>query len=114
LCSAQDKTSNMSLPNLKSFEVWFVTGSQHLYGPETLKQVAEHSQKIADSFNKSSVIPVEVKFKPVVKTPEEIYNVCADANGTKNCIGIITWMHTFSPAKMWINGLKILQKQILH
>lgn len=104
----------MSLPNLKSFEVWFVTGSQHLYGPETLKQVAEHSKKIADSFNTAPVIPVQVKFKPVVKTPEEIYNLCSDANTTKNCIGIITWMHTFSPAKMWINGLKILQKPILH
>ncbi|MFM6976296.1 MAG: L-arabinose isomerase [Sphingobacteriaceae bacterium] len=104
----------MSLPNLKSFEVWFVTGSQHLYGPETLQQVAEHSQKIAESFSKSALIPVEVKFKPVVKSPEEIYNLCAEANAAKNCIGIITWMHTFSPAKMWINGLKILQKPLLH
>lgn len=114
MCSAQDKTSNMSLPNLKSFEVWFVTGSQHLYGPETLKQVDEHSAKIAESFNKAAVIPVQVKFKPVVKSPEEIYNICAEANAAKNCIGIITWMHTFSPAKMWINGLKILQKPLLH
>jgi len=104
----------MSLPNLKTFEVWFVTGSQHLYGPETLQQVAEHSQKIAEAFDKSKYIPVQVKFKPVVKTPEEIYNICSDANTTKNCIGIITWMHTFSPAKMWINGLKILQKPLLH
>ena len=70
----------MSLPNLKSFEVWFVTGSQHLYGPETLKQVDEHSAKIAESFNKAAVIPVQVKFKPVVKSPEEIYNICAEAN----------------------------------
>lgn len=104
----------MSLPDLKTFEVWFITGSQHLYGPETLQQVAEHSQKIADTFNKSKSIPVQVKFKPVVKTPEEIYNICMEANTAKNCIGIITWMHTFSPAKMWINGLKILQKPLLH
>ena len=104
----------MSLPNLKSFEVWFVTGSQHLYGPETLQQVGEHSQKIADAFNGSSIIPVQVKFKPVVKTPEEILNLCSAANTAPNCIGMITWMHTFSPAKMWINGLKILQKPILH
>jgi L-arabinose isomerase len=95
-------------------EVWFVTGSQHLYGPETLKQVAEHSQKIADTLNKVSSIPVQIVFKPVVKTPEEIYNLCSDANTSKNCIGIITWMHTFSPAKMWINGLRILQKPLCH
>jgi len=104
----------MSLPILKTFEVWFVTGSQHLYGPETLLQVAEHSKKIAEVFDQSEYIPVQVKFKPVVKTPEEIYNLCSDANTTKNCIGIIAWMHTFSPAKMWINGLKILQKPLLH
>ncbi len=104
----------MSLPDLKKFEVWFITGSQHLYGPETLQQVAEHSQKIADALSKAKNIPVQVKFKPVVKTPDEIYNVCVEANTAKNCIGIITWMHTFSPAKMWINGLKILQKPMLH
>jgi len=104
----------MSLPNLKKLEVWFVTGSQHLYGEETLKQVAVHSQKIAQAFNQSAIIPVQVKFKPVVKTPEEIYGLCMEANTTTNCIGIITWMHTFSPAKMWINGLKILHKPLCH
>jgi L-arabinose isomerase len=104
----------MNLPNLKKFEVWFVTGSQHLYGPETLQQVAEHSQKIVGALSKSKNIPVQVKFKPVVKSPEEIYNLCMEINTAKNCIGIITWMHTFSPAKMWINGLKILQKPMLH
>ena len=95
-------------------EVWFVTGSQHLYGPETLKLVGEHSQKIADALNKSESIPVKVVFKPVVKTPEEIYNTCVEANTNKNCIGIVAWMHTFSPAKMWINGLKILHKPLCH
>jgi L-arabinose isomerase len=104
----------MSLPNLKEFEVWFVTGSQHLYGEETLQKVAEHSQKIAEAFNKSKTIPIKIIFKPVVKTPDEIYSVCSEANTAKACIGIITWMHTFSPAKMWINGLKILQKPLLH
>jgi len=94
--------------------VWFVTGSQHLYGDETLRQVAEHSQAIATALNDAPQIPVQVVFKPTVKSPEEIYNVCAEANNDKNCIGIITWMHTFSPAKMWINGLKILQKPLLH
>ena len=100
--------------DLKQFEVWFVTGSQHLYGESTLKQVAEHSQLIAGSLNDSPDIPVRVVFKPTVKTPEEIYKVCQDANTAGNCIGIIAWMHTFSPAKMWIGGLKILQKPIAH
>lgn len=100
--------------NLKEYEIWFVTGSQHLYGPATLEKVAEHSQKIAAAFNNTKSIPVKVKFKPVVKTPDEIYSLCMEANTTKDCIGIITWMHTFSPAKMWINGLKILQKPICH
>src|SRR5450432_4280050 len=100
--------------NLKTLEVWFVTGSQHLYGDETLKQVAEHSQKIAASLNDAAQVPVTVIWKPTVKSAEEIYSVCQDANTTKNCIGIISWMHTFSPAKMWIGGLKILQKPMLH
>ncbi len=100
--------------NLKSLEVWFVTGSQHLYGEETLKQVATHSQQIASYFHELDGIPVKVIFKPVVKSPEEIILLCQEANTSKICIGIITWMHTFSPAKMWISGLKILQKPILH
>jgi L-arabinose isomerase len=104
----------MQVPNLKEFEVWFVTGSQHLYGAETLQKVAEHSQKIAEAFNKSKTIPVQIIFKPVVKTPDEIYRLCSEVNTAKHCIGIITWMHTFSPAKMWINGLKVLQKPLLH
>lgn len=100
--------------DLKNLEVWFVTGSQHLYGEETLKQVAAHSQIIAKSFNDAAMIPVTVVYKPTVKTPEEIYALCQDANQAKNCIGIIAWMHTFSPAKMWIGGLKILQKPLCH
>ncbi len=99
---------------LKKFEVWFVTGSQHLYGEETLRQVDEHSQIIADSFNDSPQIPVRVVFKPVVKTPDEIYAICQEANVAPNCIGIVAWMHTFSPAKMWIRGLNCLQKPLLH
>ncbi|HEY4336605.1 MAG TPA: L-arabinose isomerase [Puia sp.] len=99
---------------LKKFEVWFVTGSQHLYGEETLKQVASHSQTIAKALDSSKQIPVKVVFKPTVKSPEEIYQVCAEANAAKNCIGIIAWMHTFSPAKMWIGGLRILHKPLVH
>lgn len=100
--------------NLKQFEAWFVTGSQFLYGEETLKKVAEHSAEIAKAFDTSPSIPVKIVFKPVLKSPEEIYQLCQEANAAKNCIGIIAWMHTFSPAKMWIGGLKILQKPLLH
>lgn len=100
--------------NLKEFEVWFVTGSQDLYGEETLKQVAEHSQQIAKGLDNAGQVPVKVVFKPTVKSTEEIYSICQEANSARNCIGIIAWMHTFSPAKMWINGLKILQKPVLH
>lgn len=100
--------------NLKQFEVWFITGSQHLYGEETLKQVDDHSQVIADFFDKAPQIPVRVVFKPVVKTPDEIYKICQEANVAPNCVGVITWMHTFSPAKMWIRGLSILKKPLLH
>ena len=100
--------------DLKKLEVWFVTGSQDLYGEETLKQVAIHSQEIAQSLNAASVIPVQVIFKPTVKSTEEIFQIIQEANVTTNCIGIIAWMHTFSPAKMWIRGLSILKKPLLH
>jgi L-arabinose isomerase len=100
--------------SLKNFEVWFIAGSQHLYGEDVLKKVNEHAQTIANALNKDAQVSVKIISKPVVKTPEEIYAVCLDANAEKNCIGIIVWMHTFSPAKMWINGLKILQKPLLH
>ncbi|HEV7621308.1 MAG TPA: L-arabinose isomerase, partial [Flavisolibacter sp.] len=84
--------------DLKGLEIWFVTGSQHLYGEVTLGKVAEHSTQIAAFLDKSKKIPVQVIFKPVVKTPEEIYSLCQEVNNSRNCIGIITWMHTFSPA----------------
>ncbi|HVY73719.1 MAG TPA: L-arabinose isomerase [Puia sp.] len=100
--------------NLKQLEVWFLTGSQHLYGEEVLKKVDQHAATIADSLDRSSQIPVRIVFKPVVKTPDEISNICAAVNAQSSCIGVICWMHTFSPAKMWINGLKILQKPLLH
>ncbi len=100
--------------DLRKNEVWFVTGSQHLYGPETLQQVAEHSQIIARELDQSKHIPVRVVFKPVLTTPDSIYQLCMEANAAPSCIGIITWMHTFSPAKMWIAGLGILQKPFLH
>ena len=100
--------------NLKQYKVWFVTGSQHLYGNKVLEEVADHAQQIARTLNDSSQIPVTVIFKPIVTTPEAIYDVCLDANRDANCIGLMTWMHTFSPAKMWLNGLAALQKPFLH
>jgi L-arabinose isomerase len=100
--------------DLKQYEVWFVTGSQHLYGPKTLETVAEHSREIAAVLGASAHVPVKVVFKPVLTTPEVIRELCLEANSTKNCIGLITWMHTFSPAKMWIAGLSLLTKPFLH
>jgi len=108
------KNKNKMITNLKSYEVWFVTGSQDLYGEATLKQVAANAQAIASSLNTHDQIPVNIIWKPTVKSSEEIFAVCQQANAAANCIGIIAWMHTFSPAKMWINGLKILQKPLLH
>jgi len=100
--------------NLKQSEVWFVTGSQHLYGPKTLEQVNSNSAAIANAFNLSAHIPVKIVFKPVVTTPGEITELCKAANNTPGCIGLIAWMHTFSPAKMWIAGLISLQKPFVH
>ena len=102
------------MESLKQNEIWFITGSQHLYGEEALGQVAEHAKTIAQELNNSPLIAVTVVFKPIVTTTEEIYAICQEVNQAKNCIGIITWMHTFSPAKMWINGLRILNKPLLH
>src|SRR5450756_155339 len=100
--------------NLRQFKVWFVTGSQHLYGNEALDRVAEDAQEIVRSLTQSDHIPVEIVFKPVVTTPEAIHTLCLEANNTQDCIGLITWMHTFSPAKMWIAGLAALRKPFLH
>ncbi|HVG42986.1 MAG TPA: hypothetical protein VM888_15345, partial [Chitinophagaceae bacterium] len=102
------------MKDLKEKELWFITGSQHLYGEETLKLVAAHSEEIAKSINGAKAVPVSVVYKPIVTTPDEIYLIIQEANTAKKCIGIICWMHTFSPAKMWIAGLKILQKPMLH
>lgn len=99
---------------LKAYEFWFVTGSQHLYGPETLEEVAKHSAEIAESFDKNEAIPYKVVFKPILTTPDAIRKLCIEASSDENCAGIITWMHTFSPAKMWIGGLSELKKPLLH
>ncbi len=98
----------------KKMELWFVTGSQHLYGPETLEKVAEHSRVIAQYLSDAPAIPVKVVFKPVMTTPDAIFQLCLEANSSANCAGLITWMHTFSPAKMWIAGLRTLSKPFVH
>lgn len=100
--------------DLSHFEVWFVTGSQHLYGQKTLERVAEHSREISGALDASIHIPVKVIYKPVLTTSEAIRELCQEANSNKNCIGLVTWMHTFSPAQMWISGLSLLKKPFAH
>ena len=97
-----------------SRELWFVTGSQHLYGPGPLGTVAEHAATLAAALDGSTHIPVRVVAKPVMVSSESITTLCQQANADANCIGLVLWMHTFSPAKMWINGLSQLRKPILH
>jgi len=102
------------VPDLASYEVWFVTGSQGLYGEDTLRQVAEQSQEIASRLGAAADIPVTVVWKPVLTDAEAIRRLALDANSADNVIGVIAWMHTFSPAKMWITGLDLLRKPLLH
>jgi L-arabinose isomerase len=99
---------------LDSFEVWFVTGSQGLYGDDVLRQVADNSSAIVAGLDAAEAIPVRIVAKPVVSGPEAIEEVCRQANSDPRCVGVIAWMHTFSPAKMWISGLTALDKPLLH
>ncbi|WP_019144483.1 L-arabinose isomerase [Aeromicrobium massiliense] len=102
-------TTSTSVP-----EVWFLTGSQALYGPETLDQVATQSRAIADRLAEVADLPVSVVWKPVLLESGSIHRQVLDANADPACVGVIAWMHTFSPAKMWIAGLEALQKPLLH
>ena len=95
-------------------EIWFITGSQHLYGEETLRQVERDSREIVRALDSSDIIPAQIKFKALVTTPDEVLGACVEASSNSNCMGVITWMHTFSPAKMWIKGLLQLTKPVLH
>jgi L-arabinose isomerase len=104
--------SRSIIPDLKSYEVWFLTGSQDLYGEETLKQVAEQSQAVAEEL--AGGLPVTVVWKPVLKSSDAIRRLALEVNAADNVIGVIAWMHTFSPAKMWIAGLDALRKPLLH
>jgi L-arabinose isomerase len=103
-----------SIPEAKKAQVWFVTGSQELYGPQTLAQVAEQSRSISDYLSRNGQLPAEVVWKPVLTGAAAIRACLDDANREPNCIGVIAWMHTFSPAKMWISGLDLLRKPLLH
>ena len=102
------------METLADREVWFVTGSQHLYGADVLRVVEDHARRIARALDEAAAIPVRVVAKPVVTTQESIREVCLAATGSPTCVGVIAWMHTFSPARMWIAGLVALQKPLLH
>jgi L-arabinose isomerase len=100
--------------DLARSEVWFLTGSQHLYGPEVLAQVEAHSATIAATLDAATSIPVRVVAKPVLTDAEGILRMCQEASADPSCVGVVAWMHTFSPAKMWIAGLDALQRPLLH
>ncbi|MFW2513838.1 L-arabinose isomerase [Demequina sp. SO4-13] len=102
------------IPDLSEYEVWFLTGSQDLYGDETLRQVAEQSQQVAATLDGAAAVPARIVWKPVVKSRDGIRQAMLEANANDKVIGIIAWMHTFSPAKMWIAGLGALDKPLLH
>src|SRR5258707_12969445 len=95
-------------------EIWFITGSQHLYGQQTLEQVAAHSRQMVQELNTSARLPLQLVIQPVLTRPEEIRALCLRANNESNCAGLILWMHTFSPSKMWVGGLRSLIKPFLH
>jgi len=95
-------------------EIWFVCGSQHLYGPGPLKQVAANATQVAEALAASKKLPLKTVFKALVTTPDEIAALCREANNDVNCAGLVLWMHTFSPSKMWIRGLTSLQKPFVH
>lgn len=104
----------MSLPNHSELEVWLLVGSQHLYGPDTLAKVAEDARQVAAALDGSPEVSVRVVCKPTVTTPEEVRSTILEANASRPCVGVVAWMHTFSPAKMWIEGLRVLDKPLLH
>jgi L-arabinose isomerase len=100
--------------NLKEQEIWFVVGSQLLYGEEVLNTVAKRGQEMAEYINANENIPCKFIYKGTIKSNEEVTKIIKEANYNDNCVGIVTWCHTFSPSKMWINGLAHLQKPFCH
>lgn len=99
---------------IKPYEFWFLTGSQHLYGDDALLEVENNSKEITNNLNENGDLPYKIVFKTLLTNANDIHQVMLDANNDKNCAGVITWMHTFSPSKMWIAGLSALQKPLLH
>lgn len=95
-------------------EIWFVTGSQSLYGEEVLQAVAANSREIVEGLRRTKAIPLDLVPTPALTTAEAVSELCADANASRSCAGVIAWMHTFSPAKMWIGGLRMLTKPVAH
>ncbi len=113
--SISSKTSSNTVHGLATdLEIWFITGSQHLYGPEALKEVASNSQKLVAGLNGTKRLPLKLVFRPIVTTPDSIRELCLEANNNAKCAGLMLWMHTFSPSKMWIGGLTALRKPMLH
>lgn len=102
------------MKTLKDYEFWFVVGSQFLYGPEVLATVASRAEEMASALNAGGKLPCKIVYKTTVKTPEEATETIKAANCDDKCAGVITWCHTFSPSKMWLNGLKLLQKPYCH
>ena len=102
------------MTSLKKYKFYFLVGSQDLYGADVLRRVDEDARTMVDGFNADAAIPCTVVFHPVVRNSEEIYRAIMEANNDPACAGVITWMHTFSPSKMWIRGFQALQKPLLH
>jgi L-arabinose isomerase len=99
---------------LAEFEVWFVAGTQEMYGPAVIAAVEEHAREVAGALDAEPAVPVGVRERGVVLSPESIRRLCLDANADDACVGVVIWMHTFSPGKMWIAGLSALRKPLLH
>lgn len=104
----------MAMLPIRSYEFWFVVGSQHLYGEEALTNVQEHAEKMVKYLNENAALPYPIVLKMIVTTSDDIKNIMKEANYQDEVAGVVTWMHTFSPAKMWIAGTKLLQKPLLH
>ena len=98
----------------ENLELWWITGAQLLYGGETVKIVDGHSQEMVAGLNESGIIPIKVVYKGTANSSKEVEQIMVEANNVEKCVGAITWMHTFSPAKMWIKGLQQLKKPLLH
>jgi L-arabinose isomerase len=114
MTTTEARTEEHIVPAAREREIWFLTGSQSLYGEDTLRQVAGQSQEIARTLDAASELTVRIVWKPVLTTAEVIRTTCRDASASDACVGVIAWMHTFSPAKMWIAGLDVLRKPLLH